>query len=261
MYNYTSPFTPQTSLSTIFLPRTVTIFPISALACAKSASSKHLRTPDSAPNANFPARPKSGRILFTEMAKVNYRKISLEYAQRPLEPVALQIFRKRTARRSLPIRSTRGQMDPVVVQPAKIAEAPGVTVRLYWRDESGRPHKKTLPWKNSRPATERGLREWIEEYFERLRDGYRPAGFEQPPVPHCVRLNRNGSLIAEIFTRSMAESLVTALRTLDPGSVPEVVPVPPQEAKPNREHQGLESETITAPGDTGRRSPVDRVEL
>jgi hypothetical protein len=45
------------------------------------------------------------------------------------------------------------------------------------------------------------LVEWIEDYIERVRNGYRPKGFEVPPIPHCARIHYGGDVIQEWIMR------------------------------------------------------------
>ena len=72
---------------------------------------------------------------------------------------------------------------------------PGAEVELIWRDEKGQVHHKKQPWK--RPCTLAELREWLDEYFQKLSSGYQPAGYTSAPQPHCCRLYLTGHLVAE----------------------------------------------------------------
>lgn len=138
------------------------------------------------------------------------------------------------------------------------------TVTLIWRDTSGKTHAKDLPWR--RPRTEQDLADYVEEYFDLLDNGYRPKGFDKPPFPHCARVTVAGRVAAEWYSRpkQRAGSLVGARLLLGAGLASrEVVPVLPQEVKPNScpssaraAHPDSAGETTGAPGDTGRRSPA-----
>ena len=88
-------------------------------------------------------------------------------------------------------------------------------VELIWRDESGAVHHHRKPWARATVSDE-ALRDWILEYFEKVQDGYRPAGFTDPPMPHCARITIGVRVAAEWISskaRTSAESLVTAADT------------------------------------------------
>ena len=81
-------------------------------------------------------------------------------------------------------------------------------------------------------ATTQALSNYIEDYIELVREGYRPSGFEQPPLPHCARVTRQGQVLAEwrpktLSPRFPAESLVTAGERLGRGGIPAAVPNAP----------------------------------
>ncbi len=79
------------------------------------------------------------------------------------------------------------------------SEVKGPEVELIWRDTSSSTHpqiaSKSLPWR--RPATDHDLAEYIEDYLELLREGYRPEGYTEPPIPHCARVLHLGKVLAE----------------------------------------------------------------
>ncbi len=137
---------------------------------------------------------------------------------------------------------------PLPVHPARLIDT-SLSVRILWRDEAGQTHKKTQPWR--REVSTAALHEWIQEYFQAIASGYQPAGFEKAPIPHCVRILRNGTVLAEIFPRIAPESTVDGPFNLTPGGVPVAVPPPPQEAKPNLQDEGIgsdkQAETMQTP--------------
>lgn len=69
-------------------------------------------------------------------------------------------------------------------------------VEILYRDPSGTTKRKFLPWRQ-RPATQEALSEWMTFYFEELERGYRPVGFDIPPIPHCARVHEFGRVLAE----------------------------------------------------------------
>lgn len=149
---------------------------------------------------------------------------------------------------------------------AKYADTSAPIVHILWKDEYGQTQTKSKPW--NRAATQGDLTDWLAEYFELVDEGYRPAGFDAPPLPFCVRLTLNGRILAESLSnpKQREGSLVGASLPLGSGlDDPLAPPAPPQEVKPNcdRSEPRAEStrfqvrDTSTAPGDTGRRSPAD----
>lgn len=71
-------------------------------------------------------------------------------------------------------------------------------VEIIWRDPAGNVCRKRQPWRAGNSIT---LVEWIEDYIERVRNGYRPKGFEVPPIPHCARIHYGGDVIQEWIMR------------------------------------------------------------
>jgi hypothetical protein len=100
-------------------------------------------------------------------------------------------------------------------------------VQVLWHDPSGFCKVKFLPWR--RPATNESLAEWIQDYFDMIEHGYRPAGFEDPPLPHCARVLYLGKVLAEWYLRPSfsAESLVTADERGGPGGIQAAPPSAP----------------------------------
>jgi hypothetical protein len=68
-------------------------------------------------------------------------------------------------------------------------------VELIWLHTDARTYRKRMPWK--RPETNQAVAEWIGEYLGRLEAGYAPEGFVEPPRPHCARVWRGKTLVAE----------------------------------------------------------------
>ena len=94
-------------------------------------------------------------------------------------------------------------------------------LQVIWRDISGQPHHKNLNWHG--PATQSALQDYIENYFEMLENGYRPAGYPSAPIPHCARIFKGPTLLAEWYAnpKRPAESPVTA-EPLGSGGIPNV---------------------------------------
>ncbi len=93
------------------------------------------------------------------------------------------------------------------------------TLEVIWLDNGS--HLKTLPWHG--PATNEDLAAYMENYFEMLANGYRPAGFSNPPRPHCARIIRGFKPLAEWYSPAQsAESLVTAGLPPGSGGIPNV---------------------------------------
>ena len=73
------------------------------------------------------------------------------------------------------------------------SEKPSVT--LIWVAPSGEVRRSVREWK--RPCTDAALEDWMADYAERVRAGYRPEGFDEPPMPHCARVEIRHRLMAE----------------------------------------------------------------
>ena len=94
-------------------------------------------------------------------------------------------------------------------------------LQVIWRDLSGQPHHKNLSWHG--PATQDALEDYVGNYFEMVAYGYRPTGFDAPPIPHCARIFDGPKFIAEWHSnpKRPAESHVTA-EPLGSGGIPNV---------------------------------------
>lgn len=92
------------------------------------------------------------------------------------------------------------------------------TLEVIWRSTDNSVRLKTLKWHG--PATDADLADYMENYFEMVLNGYTPAGFQTPPMPHCARLKTPGKVLAEWHRKESpaqsSESLVTD--SLPPGS-------------------------------------------
>lgn len=101
------------------------------------------------------------------------------------------------------------------------------TVEIIWRDDLGVIQRKIMLWR--KPATNSDLADWMLNYLDLLTEGYRPPGFEHPPLPHCARVLHLGKVVAEWHPRfsvagSSAESHVTAEERRRPGGIPANTP-------------------------------------
>lgn len=99
-------------------------------------------------------------------------------------------------------------------------------VEILWRNRHGIQHK-FLKWR-TRPQTEAALAEYVEDYIELVRNGYRPEGHTEPPIPHCARIHFGGRVVAE-WHKSLspgfsAESLVAADERPGSGGIPTAAP-------------------------------------
>jgi hypothetical protein len=83
----------------------------------------------------------------------------------------------------------------VIPFPSAVAETLACTVEVLYVGADGGVERKSMPWK--RAATEEAIAAWIEDYEERVASGYRPEGFDVPPMPHCVRVLRGRRVVAE----------------------------------------------------------------
>lgn len=103
-----------------------------------------------------------------------------------------------------------------------IAHSRGFFLELIWRNPSGATQRKTISWRG--PVTDDDLAAYLQQYFERLDSGYRPAGVESPPRPHCARIHHLGRVVAEWIQKLSpgppAESLVTADAGPGRGGIP-----------------------------------------
>ena len=70
-----------------------------------------------------------------------------------------------------------------------------MTVCLVWVSPSGETMRSEKPWK--RGANERELTVWMLDYMDRLAKGYKPEGFDEPPLPHCAQLVVKNNVVAE----------------------------------------------------------------
>lgn len=79
--------------------------------------------------------------------------------------------------------------------PAVVQGNSSAKVEILWRDQ-GTIRRKLLPWR-TRPVTSQALAEWMDDYLELVAEGYKPAHFASPPLPHCARLVSHGRALAE----------------------------------------------------------------
>lgn len=96
-------------------------------------------------------------------------------------------------RRNQQQREARPSADPGF-NASKLAELPSLRLLLLWRS-SGAVHSKTLDWR--RPPTYAALDEYLQNYFERIDNGYIPEGYETAPRPFCARILRGSRVLAE----------------------------------------------------------------
>ena len=73
------------------------------------------------------------------------------------------------------------------------SEKPSVT--LIWVAPSGEVCRSVREWK--RPCTDAALADWMADYEARVAAGYMPEGFDEPPMPHCARVEMLHRVLAE----------------------------------------------------------------
>jgi hypothetical protein len=89
------------------------------------------------------------------------------------------------------------------------------TIELFYRDREGKTRVQRKFWPSLRPISRASISEWISEYLDAVRSGYRPEGYDCVPIPHCARIHAWGHVAAEWINRNLsrefsAESPVTA---------------------------------------------------
>lgn len=80
------------------------------------------------------------------------------------------------------------------------------TIRYVYRDENGHVQTRIREW--FRAATVAAINDWMADYYDRIRDGYKPEGFAVPPEPFQARIIHGARVLAEwdltILDRSKA---------------------------------------------------------
>lgn len=156
---------------------------------------------------------------------------------RTAEQKAIKAKREQRKSRKRPYKSL---LEGLPAEKHKSSTASGLVVVLLWKDPSGNTNRKARPWLQE-PSNEI-LREWIEDYLDRLSRGYQPPGFRYKPIPHAARVMRGSVVLAEWIikrdSKYRPESLATAPATvssggsLAPASTERLNTRPPQDATP-----------------------------
>jgi len=107
-------------------------------------------------------------------------------------------MRGKRSKKIVSIALARKKLGPVVTR-----HTPGSAVIEYaWRDAGGEVNWRVRPWVKAR--TTAAIADWVEDYVDRVERGYRPEGFDEPPVPFCARVKLNGTVLAEWKSAVMA---------------------------------------------------------
>ena len=80
-------------------------------------------------------------------------------------------------------------------KPDKGADTGPLVVRYVARLPDGTLAVRQKDWKKA--ATEEAIADWMEDYAGRVERGYKPEGFEVPPLPFYARVMRGAKVLAE----------------------------------------------------------------
>lgn len=72
-------------------------------------------------------------------------------------------------------------------------------IEYMWRDEAGTVLRRIRKW--DKPQTEDAIADWMQDYFDKVAEGYIPADHETPPIPFCARVTVGARIRAEWISR------------------------------------------------------------